>query len=66
MSSGSVSCVLSAVTFLALEQRVNTKFYFKLGKTPTKLYEMLQLSVMMKPEVVAMYLNGLNDLKTGV
>jgi hypothetical protein len=25
-----------------MEQRVHTKFYFKLGKTPTEIYEMLQ------------------------
>jgi transposase len=25
-----------------MEQRVNTKFCFKLGKTPTEIYEMLQ------------------------
>jgi hypothetical protein len=33
---------------LAMEQRVNTKFCFKLGKTPTEIYEMVQLSMVMK------------------
>jgi hypothetical protein len=49
-----------------MEQRVNTKFCFKRGKTPTETYEMLQFSMVMKPQVVAVYLNGGNDLKTGV
>jgi hypothetical protein len=39
---------LTAVTFLAMEQRVNTKFYFKLSKAPTETYEMLPLSGVMK------------------
>jgi hypothetical protein len=30
------------VTFLAMEQRKNTKFCFKRGKTPVEAYEMLQ------------------------
>jgi transposase len=32
----------TAVTFLAMVQRMNTKFAFKLGKTPIETYEMLQ------------------------
>jgi hypothetical protein len=32
----------TAATFLAMEQRMNTKFCSKLGKTPTEIYEMLQ------------------------
>jgi hypothetical protein len=33
---------LTAVTFLAMEQQMNTKFYFKLCKTPVETYVMLQ------------------------
>jgi hypothetical protein len=33
---------------------------------PTETYEMLQLSMVMKPQVIAVYLNGLNNLKTSV
>jgi hypothetical protein len=33
---------LTAVTFLATELRVNSKFCFKLGKTPIETYKMLQ------------------------
>jgi hypothetical protein len=33
---------LTAVTFLAMELRVNSKFCFKLGKTPIETYKMLQ------------------------
>jgi hypothetical protein len=33
---------LTAVTFLATEERMNTKFCFKLGKTPAEIYKMLQ------------------------
>jgi hypothetical protein len=43
MSSSSVSRLfLTAVTSLATEQRMNTKFCFKLDKTPIGTYEMLQ------------------------
>jgi hypothetical protein len=33
---------LTAITFLAMEQRINSNFYFKLGKTPIETYGMLQ------------------------
>jgi hypothetical protein len=49
MCSSSVSCALSAVTLLNMEKLMNTKFYFKLGKMPTKSYEMLQVFMVMKP-----------------
>jgi hypothetical protein len=40
---------LPVVAFLAIEQGVNTKFYFKLSKTATETYEMLHPSMVMKP-----------------
>jgi hypothetical protein len=57
---------LTAVAFLVMEQRMISKLCFKSDKTLTETYEMLWLSMVMKPEVVAVYLNGLNDLKTSV
>jgi hypothetical protein len=68
MSSSSVKFVvfLTVIAFLAMEQRMNTKFSFKLGKTPTEIYEMLQLSMVMKLEIVAMYLLCFNHLKTSM
>jgi hypothetical protein len=54
---------LTAVIFLAMEQRVNNKFCFKLGKTPTEIYEILQ-TVCGDEGLIC--LNGLNDLKTGM
>jgi hypothetical protein len=33
---------LTAVTFLVMEQRINTKFRFKLSKRPIEIYAMLQ------------------------
>jgi hypothetical protein len=45
-----------------MEQRVNNKFCFKLGKTPTEIYEMLKFSTMMKPKVAAVYFNSVNGL----
>jgi hypothetical protein len=33
---------LTALTFLAMVQRMNTKFGFKLGKTPIETYELFQ------------------------
>jgi hypothetical protein len=52
--------VLTAV----MEQRVNIKFCVKLCKTPTETYVILQ--TVYDDEALAVYLNGLNDLKTGV
>jgi hypothetical protein len=40
---------LTAVAFLTMEQRMNTKFCFKPGKTAAETYEILQLSMVMKP-----------------
>jgi hypothetical protein len=53
---------LTAVTFLAMEQRVNVK----LGRAPTEPYEMLKLSVVMKLQDAAVYLCGVSDLEVGV
>jgi hypothetical protein len=54
---------LTVIAFLAMDQRMNTKF-FRLGKTPTEIYEMFQLSKVMKPEIVAVYLICFNLIKT--
>jgi hypothetical protein len=34
--------LLTAFTFLTMEQRMDTEFCFKLDKTPIETYEMLQ------------------------
>jgi hypothetical protein len=39
---GELAVFLTAVTFLAMEHWENTKFCFKLGKTPQETYEVLQ------------------------
>jgi hypothetical protein len=49
-----------------IEQRISIKFCVKLGKTPTETYEILQTVYGDKALSRSVYLNGLNDLKTGV
>jgi hypothetical protein len=44
---------------------MNTKFCFKLGKTPIETYEMLQ-TVCGGDTDIAVYLNGFNELKARV
>jgi hypothetical protein len=40
---------VNAVTLQAVEQQLNAKFCYKLGKTPTEIYELLQLSKETQP-----------------
>jgi hypothetical protein len=54
-----------------MEQRVNIKFCFKIGKTGTETFQLIKQAytvstLLSHTWVFEWYLNGLNDLKMGV
>jgi hypothetical protein len=60
---------LIAVTFLAMEQRTNNKYCFKLGKTPIETYEMLQTvrgdEAINRSSVSELFKDGREDFQDG-